>query len=72
MISKLIYLYHKRHRYLESYVQDLISAKTNFKPYKIKLEITSKENNSFEFNHFIFNYEGLKYDLFDNELRIIG
>jgi mRNA-degrading endonuclease HigB of HigAB toxin-antitoxin module len=72
MISKFIYLYHKRHRYLESYVQDLIADKTNFKPYKIKLEITSKENNSIEFNHFIFNYEGLKYDLFDNELRIIG
>ena len=72
MISRLVYLYHKRHRYLESYVQDLIANKTNFKPHKIKLEITSKENNSKEFNHFIFNYEGLKYDLLDNELRIIA
>ena len=72
MISKLIYLYHKKHRYLESYVQDLIADKTNFKPHKIKLEISSKENNSPEFNHFIFNYEGIKYDLLDSNLKIIG
>lgn len=55
MISKLIYLYHKKHRYLESYVQDLVADKTNFKLHKIKLEMTSKEHNSKEFNHFIFN-----------------
>lgn len=72
MISKIKYLYQKRHRYLESYVQDLISNKTNFKPHKIKLELSSKENNSEEFNHFIFNYEGLKYDLLDDELKIIA
>ena len=72
MISKIKYLYQKKHRYLESYVQDLISNKTNFKPYKIKLELSSKENNSEEFNHFIFNYEGLKYDLLDDELKIIA
>lgn len=71
MISKLIYLYHKKHRYLESYVQDLVADKTNFKLHKIKLEMTSKEHNSKEFNHFIFNYEGLKYDLLDNKLKII-
>ena len=71
MFSKLVYLYHKKHRYLESYVQYLIADKTNFKPHKIKLEITSKENNSEEFNHFIFNYERLRYDLLDYELRII-
>lgn len=41
MISKLLYIYHKKHRYLESYVQDLVADKTNFKPHKIKLEITS-------------------------------
>lgn len=72
MISKLIYLYHKKNRYLESYVQDLIANKTNFEPYKIKLEISSKENNSAEFNHFIFNYVGLRYDLLDDELKIIN
>lgn len=72
MFSKLVYLYHKKHRYLESYVQYLIADKTNFKPHKIKLEITSKENNSKEFNHFIFNYEGLKYDLLNDELKIIA
>ena len=71
MISKLVYLYHKRHRYLESYIQDLIAIKTNFKPHKIKLEISSKENNSIEFNHFIFNYDGLRYDLLDDELKIM-
>ena len=72
MISKIIYLYHKKHRYLESYIQDLIANKTNFKPYKIKLEISSKENDSEEFNHFIFRYEGLKYDLLNEELKIIA
>jgi hypothetical protein len=71
MISKLIYLYHKKHRYLESYIQDLIADKTNFKPHKIKLEISSKEHNSEQFNHFIFNYEGLKYDLLDDKLKIV-
>ena len=72
MISKLIYLYHKKNRYLQSYIQDLIAAKTDFEPHKIKLEISSKENNSQEFNHFIFSYNGLRYDLFDDELKIIG
>ncbi len=72
MISKLIYLYHKKNRYLESYVQDLIASKTSFEPHKIKLELSSKENNSEEFNHFIFNYKGLRYDLLDNELKIIA
>ena len=72
MISILKYLYHKKHRYLESYIQDLVADKTNFKPHKIKLEITSKKNNSREFNHFIFKYEGLKYELLNNELKIIG
>ena len=71
MISKLVYLYHKKNRYLQSYLQDLIADKTNFKPHKIKLEITSKENNSQEFNHFIFRYEGLKYELLDNVLQIV-
>ena len=72
MISKLIYLYHNNNRYLQSYLQDLIADKTSFKPHKIKLEITSKENNSKEFNHFIFNYEGLRYELSDNTLKIIA
>jgi hypothetical protein len=71
MISKLIYLYHKKNRYLQSYIQDLIADRTNFKPHKIKLEISSKENDSKEFNHFVFYYEGLKYDLLDDKLSII-
>lgn len=71
MIYKLIYLYHKKNRYLQYYLQDLIADKTSFKPHKIKLEITSKENNSEEFNHFIFNYEGLRYDLLDDKLKNI-
>ena len=72
MISKLKYLYHKKHRYLQSYIQDLISEKTNFEPYKIKLEIASKENGSFEFNHFVFGYKGQKYDLLDDELKVVS
>ena len=71
MISKLVYLYHKKNRYLQSYLQDLIADKTNFKPHKIKLEITSKENNSKEFNYFIFNYEGIRYELLNNKLTIL-
>lgn len=72
MISRLIYLYHKKNRYLQSYIQDLIAYKTDFEPHKIKLEISSKENNSQEFNHFIFSYNGLRYDLLDDELKIIA
>lgn len=67
MISKTVYLYHKKHRYLESYVQDLVVYKTQFKPYKIKLEVSSKE-----FNHFIFKYDGIKYDLLEDKLSIIA
>ena len=72
MISRLIYLYHKKNRYLQSYIQDLIADKTNFEPNKIKLEISSKENNSHEFNNFIFSYNGLRYELLDEELKIIS
>lgn len=72
MISKLVYLYHKKNRYLQSYIQDLIADKTYFEPHKIKLKISSKENNSQEFNHFIFSYNGLRYDLLDDELKIIA
>ena len=72
MISKLIYLYNKKNRYIKYYIQDLIDYKTDFKPNKIKLEISSKENNSQEFNHFIFSYNGLRYDLLDDELKIIA
>ena len=72
MISKLIYLYHKKNRYLQSYLQDLIADKTYFEPHKIKLEISSKENNSQEFNHFIFSYNGLRYNLLDDKLKIIA
>ena len=72
MISRLIYLYHKKNRYLQSYIQDLIADKTSFEPHKIKLEISSKENDSQEFNHFIFSYNGLRYDLLDDEIIIIA
>ena len=72
MIFKLIYLYHKKNRYLQSYIQDLIADKTDFEPHKIKLEISSKENNSQEFNHFIFSYNGLRYNLLDDKLKIIA
>lgn len=70
MISKMVYLYHKKHRYSESYVQDLVADKTQFKPHKIKLEVSSEENNSKEFN--IFKYDGIKYDLLDDKLSIIA
>ena len=72
MISKIIYLYHKKNKYLDSYIQDLIAQKTNFKAYKIKLSYTEKKNHSNEFNYFLFNYKGLSYELFNDELKLIA
>lgn len=63
MISKIVYLYHKKNRYLDSYIQDLIANKTTFKAHKIKLSYTEKKDNSEEFNYFLFDYNGSSYDM---------
>lgn len=74
MLDRIIYLYKKKHRYLDPLIQDMIASKTGFKPYKIKLEVASKENpkvnefNYFEFNYFEFKYLGASYKLLDTKL----
>ena len=72
MFNWIIYTYKKKHRWLDPIIQDLIASKTGFKPYKIKLLYASKEDKSLnEFNYFKFIYEGLTYELLDEELKII-
>lgn len=72
MLDRIIYNWKKKHRYLDPLLQDMIASKTGFKPYKVKLEVASKENPKInEFNYFKFNYEGLKYELLDEDLKII-
>lgn len=59
---------------LSYYLKTIISNKTNFKINKIILIIAEKtkikEYN--EFNHFVFKYNGLVYDLLDNDLNVIN
>lgn len=70
MFEKIKYTYKKKQRYLDTYFQDVIASKTGFKPYKIKLEYVSKENPKInEFNYFKFKYEGVLYELLDNDLK---
>jgi hypothetical protein len=69
MLDRIIYLYKKKHRYLDPLLQDMIASKTGFKPYKIKLEVASKENPKVkEFNYFEFKYLGASYKLLDKKL----
>lgn len=73
LIRKLKYLYLKKHRWLDPYLQDLISSKTMFKPYNIKLIEASKTNKNInEFNYFKFSYNALTYELLNDNLNIIA
>lgn len=73
LIRKLKYLYLKKHRWLDPYLQDLISSKTMFKPYNIKLIEVAKTNKNINvFNYFKFSYNGLVYELLDDNLNIIA
>ena len=69
MLDRIKYNYKKKHRYLDTYLQDLVASITGFKPYKIKLEVASKENPKVnEFNYFEFKYLGASYKLLDKKL----
>lgn len=69
MLDRIKYNYKKKHRYLDAYLQDLVASITGFKPYKIKLEVASKENPKVnEFNYFEFKYLGASYKLLDEKL----
>ena len=69
MLDRIIYSYKKKHRYLDPLLQDIIASITGFKPYKIKLEVASKEPPKVnEFNYFEFKYLGASYKLLDKKL----
>lgn len=71
IFKKIKYYYLKRNRYLEAYLQELVSNKTGFEPYEIKVNIASKEPESRkDFNCFEFSYQGLNYTLKDDKLQI--
>ena len=72
IFRRIKYLYQKKHRYLEAYLQDLVSTETGFPPYKIKLNIVSKIDNSEAFNFFDFKYNGLHYQLKNKILKIVS
>lgn len=73
LIRRIKYNYLKKHRYLDPYVQDLIADKTNFKPFNIFFIKAWKSDNSLkELNCFIFDYEGLTYELIDGKLKVIN
>lgn len=67
----LKYRYQHKHRWLDTYIQDLIASKTNFKPYKIKLLVAKKENpkKHNELDLFTFIYEG-KYYYLDSKNKL--
>lgn len=70
IFKKLLYLYHKKNRYIDSYFQDLISEATRFIPYDIDLRIASKNGKENVFNHFEFTYQGIDYILQDDKLEL--
>ena len=71
LFKKIKYLYQKKNRYLESYLQDLISEETGFPPYEIKLNKVAKIDDSEAFNFFDFEYNGLHYQMKNKILEII-
>lgn len=72
IFNKIKYLYQKKNRYLQAYLQDLISTETGFPPYEIKLNKVAKIDDSEAFNFFDFNYQGLHYELKNKVLRIVN
>lgn len=69
------YKYQKKHRYLDAYMQDLITEQSNLnlKPYKIELLKASKENPKInEFNYFTFKYDGVMYELLNGKTKTIN
>ncbi|HPJ87469.1 MAG TPA: hypothetical protein PLU55_05095 [Candidatus Pacearchaeota archaeon] len=72
IFNRIKYLYQKKNRYLQAYLQDLISTETGFPPYEIKLNKVAKIDDSEAFNFFDFNYQGLHYELKNKVLRIVN
>ena len=71
----LKYKYQKKHRYLDAFIQDLITEQSDqvLKPYKIELLTAQKTNKKInEFNHFTFIYEGVKYELLNGKTKTIN
>lgn len=67
ILNKIDHILHKD-RYLDTYINNIISTKTGFNANKIKLLSASKSNmqNNNEFDTFNFKYEGIIYDLDKN------
>lgn len=71
----LKYKYQKKHRYLDAFLQDLITEQSDrdLKPYKIKLLTAKKTNKKInEFNYFTYIYEGVKYELLNGKTKTIN
>ena len=71
----LKYKYQKKHRYLDAYIQDLITEQSNrdLKPYKIELLTAQKTTKNInEFNHFTYKYDGIKYELLNGKTKSIN
>lgn len=71
----LKYKYQKKHRYLDAYIQDLITEQSDqvLKPYKIELLTAQKTNKKInEFNYFTYKYEGIKYELLNGKTKTIN
>lgn len=71
----LKYKYQKKHRYLDAYIQDLITEQSDqvLKPYKIELLTAQKTNKKInEFNYFTYKYEGIKYELSNGKTKTIN
>lgn len=69
------YKYQKKHRYLDAYMQDLITQQSDqdLIPYKIILIEASKENPKInQFNCFNFKYEGVMYKMLDGKTETIN
>ncbi len=71
ILYKIDHFLHKD-RYLDTYIQNIISEKTGFKANKIKLLTACKSNMKVknEFDTFTFKYEGLVYELYKDKLEI--
>lgn len=71
LLKKIKYLYQKKNRYLEAFLQDLIADSTGFNPYEIKLRVASKKDKTRnQFNYFEFSYQGIDYILKDDTLKM--
>lgn len=73
ILNKIDHIIHKD-KYLDTYINNIISAKTGFKANKIKLLTASKSdmihNNNFD--TFTFKYEGLIYELDKDDKLLIS